>query len=363
MLKSLHIENLTVFPKADFKFGKNLNIIIGENGSGKSHILKAAYCAIAVSAKGAKDSASLAPTKGFLATALADKLRNVFKPDELGRLARRRQGHSNCLLKYGFTPSALDLEVSFTTPSKSEVVVAKAPTAWAEKRPVFLPTRELLTISPGFVSLYETTHLPFEETWRDTCILLGAPLAKGPREKTIKELLVPLEEAMGGTVELDKSGRFYLKVASGNMEMHLVAEGLRKLATVARLIATGSLLDKGYLFWDEPESNLNPRIIKTVAQTILQVAASGIQVFIATHSLFLLRELHILQKREFKKLDTRCFGLHIASDGAVSVEQGKTMDDVGSIAALDEDLQQSERYIDTEMGIPSEEPIQDSSKA
>ena len=147
------------------------------------------------------------------------------------------------------------------------------------------------------------------------------------------------------------------------MEMHLVAEGLRKLATVARLIATGSLLDKGYLFWDEPESNLNPRIIKTVAQTILQVAASGIQVFIATHSLFLLRELHILQKREFKKLDTRCFGLHIASDGAVSVEQGKTMDDVGSIAALDEDLQQSERYIDTEMGIPSEEPIQDSSKA
>jgi hypothetical protein len=28
------------------------------------------------------------------------------------------------------------------------------------------------------------------------------------------------------------------------------------------------------------------------------------------------------------------------------------MDDVGSIAALDEDLQQSERYVDTEMGVP-----------
>lgn len=355
MLKSLNIQNLTVFPKADFKFGKNLNIIIGENGSGKSHILKAAYCAIAVSAKGAKDSASDAPTKGFLATALADKLRNVFKPDELGRLARRRQGHTTCSLKYAFTPSNLDLDFSFKAPSKKEVVIAKVPAAWAEKRPVFLPTRELLTISPGFVSLYETTHLPFEETWRDTCILLGAPLARGPREHKIKELLVPLEEAMGGTVELEKSGRFYLKVASGSMEMHLVAEGLRKLATVARLIATGSLLDKGYLFWDEPESNLNPKIIKTVAKTILQVADSGIQVFIATHSLFLLRELHILQKREFQKLDTRCFGLHIAADGAVSVEQGKTMDDVGSITALDKDLQQSERYMDTEMGVPAKQ--------
>jgi AAA15 family ATPase/GTPase len=136
------------------------------------------------------------------------------------------------------------------------------------------------------------------------------------------------------------------------MEMHLVAEGLRKLATVARLIATGSLLDKGYLFWDEPEANLNPKVVKTVAKTILQIAQSGIQVFIATHSLFLLRELHILERREFKKLDTRCFGLHIVADGAVSVQQGKTMDDVGQITALDEDLQQSERYVDTEIGVP-----------
>ena len=355
MLKSLHIENLTVFTSADFTFGKNLNIIIGENGSGKSHVLKAAYCAIAVGAKGAKDYSSEVPTKTFLATALAEKLNNVFKPDELGRLARRRQGHSSCHLKYVFTQSKLDLEFSFKTRSKKEVVVSKVPTGWPEKRPVFLPTRELLTISPGFVSLYETTHLPFEETWRDTCILLSAPLAKGPREHRIKKLLEPIETAMGGSIELDKSGRFYLHVASGNMEMHLVAEGLRKLATVARLISTGSLLDKGYLFWDEPESNLNPRLIKTVARTILQIAASGIQVFIATHSLFLLRELHILQQQNFSTLDTRCFGLHIGEDGAVSVQQGKTMDEVGNIVALDEDLQQSERYIDTEMGVSAAE--------
>ena len=75
--------------------------------------------------------------------------------------------------------------------------------------------------------------------------------------------------------------------------------------------------------------------------------------FIATHSLFLLRELHILRRREFQKCDTRCFGLHLNVDGAVSVEQGNTMDDIGTIAALDEDLEQSDRYIDTEMQVPS----------
>ncbi len=354
MLKSLNIENLTVFPKANCKFGKNLNIIIGENGSGKSHILKAAYCAIAANGKRAGAATTDAPTKGYLETTLAAKMRNVFRPDGIGRLARRRLGggHNTCKLSFDFGDERLDLSLQFSTVATTNLKITKAPLEWADKSPVFLPTRELLSIYPGFVSFYETSHTEFEETWRDTCILLGKFLASGPREKRIKELLVPLEDAMGGKVELTKGGRFYLNLASGSMEMYLVAEGLRKLATVARLIATGSLLDKGYLFWDEPESNLNPKIIKTVAKTILQIANSGIQVFIATHSLFLLRELHILQKREFKKLDTRCFGLHIASDGGVSVEQGKTMDDVGSITALDEDLQQSERYIDTEMGLP-----------
>lgn len=356
MLKSLQIENLTVFPDAEFKFGKNLNIIIGENGSGKSHILKVAYAAIAVSAARGKDGGTEVSSKAQLQPALADKLQAVFRPDGLWRLVRRRLGRSKCRLKYVFNTEKLNLTFAFSTVARTEVKLETTPTMRVAKLPVFLPTRELLTISPGFVSLYETTQLQFEETWRDTCILLGAPLAKGPREHKIKELLVPIEAAMGGSVELDKSGRFYLKVASGSMEMHLVAEGLRKLAMVARLIATGSLLDKGYLFWDEPESNLNPKIIKTVARTILQIAASGIQVFVATHSLFLLRELHILQKREFKKLETRCFGLHIGEDGAVSVQQGTTMDEVGSIAALDEDLQQSERYIDTEMGVSVEEP-------
>jgi len=355
MLKSLHIENLTVFPKADLAFGNNLNVFIGENGSGKSHILKAAYALIAAIVQRAASPPMISPTKAFLEASLADKLHNVFRPDDIGRLARRRLGggHTACKLTFAFHKKELDTSLQFSTVATSNIKITKMPGAWADKLPVFLPTRELLTIFPGFVSLYETTHLSFEETWRDTCLLLGAPLARGPREAKIKKLLGTLEVAMGGSVELDKSGRFYLNLANGNMEMHLVAEGLRKLATVARLIATGSLLDKGCLFWDEPEANLNPRIIKAVAKTILQIAQNGIQVFIATHSLFLLRELHILQQRDFKTLDTRCFGLHIGPDGAVSVQQGNTMDKVGSIAALDEDLLQSERYIDTEMGVPA----------
>lgn len=342
MLNSFHIENLTVFPKADFKFGKNLNVIIGENGSGKTHLLKALYTVVSVSATGEKKGGLATPTKAYLQTGIATKLREVFKPDELGRLARRQAGRNRCELGCAFFESDCDLSVSFNTSSKTEVGIEKAPSAWVDKLPVFLPTRELMSLYPGFVSLYELNRLPIEETWRDTCLLLGAPLAKGPREKRIRKLLEPLETTMGGTIELEGE-RFYLQSKSGRIEMNLLAEGLRKLAMLARLVATGALLDKGTLFWDEPEANLNPKVIKLVARTILDLCAQGIQVFLATHSLFLLRELYILQQGEFSKLDVRCFGLHYGEDGA-SVQQGRTIEDVGDITSLDEELMQSERY-------------------
>lgn len=349
MLKSLELRNFTAFEEADMKFASGLNVVVGENGTGKTHILKVAYSAIYVSAKGKKESGSVNPTKVHLQGAVADKLNAVFRPDELGRLTSRdRIGRQRCEVSCRFSNAKQDLSFSFNTTSKKEVVVTNTPSVWGEKLPVYLPTRELLTIYPGFVSLYETTHLPFEETWRDTCILLGAPLAKGTRLKRIKELLIPLEEAMGGKVELDKAGRFYLNIAGLSMEMHLVAEGLRKLAMIARLIAAGSLLDKGFLFWDEPDSNLNPKIIKLIARTILHLCKSGIQVFVATHSLFLLRELDILlHSAEWKKIQSQFIGLDRGADG-VGMKQGVTVDDIGNIDALQEELSQSDRYLNEE---------------
>ncbi len=78
-----------------------------------------------------------------------------------------------------------------------------------DNTPIFIPTRELLTIYPNFVSVYEGHYLELEETWRDTCVLLGAPSLRGPREARVKELLIPLEESLGGKVEQDSNGRFF----------------------------------------------------------------------------------------------------------------------------------------------------------
>ncbi|MBF0291349.1 MAG: AAA family ATPase [Nitrospinae bacterium] len=354
MLKSVDIKDLTVFPHASLQFSPQLNVISGENGSGKSHLLKVAYSVLAVSFEEGRKQNDLSPTKAQLQTKLADKLVGVFRAEAVGRLARRKHGRSRSEIQFCFDNHKLDISFNVASMRKSEVGIDKLPKTWLETPPVFLPTRELLTIYPGFVSVYENHYLEFEETWRDTCSLLGALPLRGPRVQSVEKLLSPLEEAMKGNIELDMNGHFYLRTSGkpgapgeGRMEITLVAEGLRKLAMLARLIATGSLRDKGYLFWDEPEANLNPKLIKQVAKVILQLCQNGIQVFIATHSLFLMREIDILLQKNFNDVKARFFGLQLGEDG-VSVKQGESVDDIGSITSLEEELSQSDTYLATE---------------
>ena len=347
VLRSLEVRNFTAFPLARLRFARGLNVIIGENGTGKTHLLKLPYAVMAMSAEEGRRRDGRKPTKALLQTRIAEKIINVFRPEDsrLGRLARRQQGRNRCEVKVNFRQSNTSIGFNFASQNKSEVVVARNPSRWVDHVPVFLPPRELLTIYPGFVSLYESHYIEFEETLRDTCLLLGSPAVRGPRGEMVARLLEPLEELIGRVV-LDRNGRFYLRqTGASNMEMPLVAEGWRKLAMLARLIATGSILDKGALFWDEPESNLNPKLIREVAKAILRICGAGVQVFVATHSLFLLRELEILIKGEFEDVEQRYFALRREDDG-VEISQSSEIDDVDPVMSLDEELEQSDRFIE-----------------
>jgi energy-coupling factor transporter ATP-binding protein EcfA2 len=347
MLESITLKDFTVFEQTHLQFVNGLNVIVGENGTGKTHVLKLCYTLLSEATKKPHEATFVDSKKSDLEQAIGRKLLGVFKPDGLTKLIRRvKKGNKTCEVACVFQTDN-KLAFTFNYKSGSQIKVTEVP-KWIEQSPVYLPTRELLTIYPGFVSLYEKSNIPFEETWRDTCLQLGLPLARGPREAQIKALLDPLETAMGGTISSDDAGRFFLNIAGVPMEMHLVAEGLRKLAMIARLVANGSLSDKGYLFWDEPESNLNPKVIKVIARTILSLCQIGIQVFIASHSLFLLRELDILsQHEEFQEVKTRFIGLH-RNDAGVETHQGPSVDDIGQIDALQEELSQSDRYLGSE---------------
>lgn len=344
MLKSAEFQSFTTVPNGVWQFADGLNIIIGENGLGKSHVLKALYTMLKVQSGRPEDL-----FKSNLEKAYAEKLVRVMRPESLGRLVKRKQGRARCEIRLVMKQGKESSEIGFASNAKSQVEVLKAPETALTRSPVYLPTRELMTLCPWFLNLYDNYHLEFEETWRDTVSLLGAPSVKGPREIRAAQLIAPLEQAMGGKVEMDApSGRFYLRVTGeGSMEMPLVAEGIRKFAMLARLINTGVLLGHGYLFWDEPETNLNPKLIRTLAQCIVHLADQGIQVFIATHSLFLLREFEILLANRDRRegVAARYFGLHL-QEQTVALTQSSDLSDIGPVTTLDESLKQSDRFLD-----------------
>ena len=337
MLKSADFSNFTTVPNDRWTFSPAINVIVGENGLGKSHVLKAIYSVM---------KAQMGPpvNKAQMEKRIADELLETMRPDSLGRLVKRQPGRNRAEINLSFKGRDAKVSFKFATNSRSQVdLVTPLSDPLRHLRPVFIPTRELMTLCPWFVSLYDNQYLPFEKTWRDTVSLLAQANVRGPREKVAKTLLDPIEDAMEGRVEADRmTGRLYLRTRKGNVEAALVAEGLRKFAVLARLVSTGALLKQGYLFWDEPESNLNPKLIKTLAQIILSLAQQGIQVFIATHSLFLLREISILGDS-----DARYFALAASDDGDSRLEQGESVEDLQTLVLLDEELAQSGRFMET----------------
>lgn len=342
MLKQMKIKRFTVFQEAVLDFSPQLNVIVGENGTGKSHLLKLAYSLIAVSAAAGKKSPDSKPSKTFLQKAYGEKLSNVFRPETLGRLATRKQGRERCEVELTFDDDNFNASISFATNAKTDAQVDKLPLSWDEQSPLYLPARELITIYPNFVSIYSNNYLEYDEAWFDTCIHLGALLKKAIGQNSASKLIKIIEKELGGEVVLDKNGRFYLyNPGRVFMEIPLIAEGHRKLAMLARLIANGIIQENSYVFFDEPEANLNPKLIKLIAKVIHELAMQGVQIFIATHSLFLLRELEILSGTSD---NIRYFGLQSTENG-VTVLQGNSIYDIGDIAALEESLQQSDRYL------------------
>jgi len=351
MLKTASFSNFTSVPNQTWKFSSSLNIVVGENGLGKSHVLKSIYAVLKsltpdpLSVEGLQGERIV---KSQLEKRIAEELLGNMRPDSLGRLVKRQQGRGRAEVTLTFRKKAHDTGFSFATNSKTQVDVMTMPSALLETSPVYIPTRELITLSPWFVSLYDSYNVPFEKSWRDTVMLLGAPSLRGPKEAGVRDTITVIEEAMGGKVEVDANGRFFLRVSGGRMEANLVAEGLRKFAMLARLISTGALLNGSYLLWDEPETNLNPKLIKVLARVIVDLSKSGVQVFLATHSIFMLREIEIIAREESKS-DEKYFAISDGGDKGVSqLEQSKHLEDLDTLVLLDEELQQTERFMDAQ---------------
>jgi hypothetical protein len=302
-------------------------------------VLKAMYAALRAARAGRDDEAQTS-----LET--ISKLRYVFRPEEgdISRLIRRGSHRP-----FGFF---LVDDTSMASlpgrPGRNTYAVANH----LGPRPcLFVPPREVLAMYRGFVAAYEGRELDFDETYYDLCKALGAAPLKGARAEAVQPMLALLESILGGKVVL-KGDRFFIKQADGETEAHLVAEGLRKIASLAYLVANGALTRDSVLFWDEPEASLNPGLVVKVVDFLRTLAAAGVQVFLASHDFLLVHRLS--QMVEYKvepAVPVRFFSLYRPEPGAaVEVEQADTLVDIEHNAILDEFA----RYYDREQDLAAQ---------
>lgn len=293
MLNKIKFEKFTAFEQLEVNFSPGVNIFVGENGTGKTHILKAAYAACDI----AKSSG------GF-----AEKINNVFFPSgkQIGRLVKRAStSNKGSLVVTRTLPEGnrihLRLTLSNHTTKPEKAKISGWPKLWTENpmKAAYIPVKDMMANAPGFRSLYKAREIHFEEIYVDIIDKAFLPLLKGPTDKHRKQLLESLQDSMDGKVVL-KNEEFFLRSKHGELEFTLLAEGFRKMGLLWLLIQNGTLLNGSVLFWDEPETNLNPRLMKTVVGILLELQRQGVQILLTTHDYVILKEFDLQSDKDHK---------------------------------------------------------------
>ena len=290
-IKKVSLTHFTVFEEFTLTFSKGINVLIGPNGVGKTHLLKVLY-----SACRAAD-----PKVSF-----SHKLVRCFAPEDhrISRLVRRKHGNHDArvtVTSYGNEGRGKTLGAAFSRKTKKWDAAVSGEDSWEkqldELNSVFIPAKEILSHSYNLNAAVEMNNVSFDDTYLD--VINSAKIAVTPGKDPLvkKKLLDQIEKIIDGKVTFDgKRDEFYLKKGNTTLEFNLVAEGIRKIALLWQLVKNGILMHGSVLFWDEPEANINPAHVPVLVELLLELQRNGVQIFLSTHDYFLAKYLEI--KRE-----------------------------------------------------------------
>jgi len=298
MIEKISLTNFTVFTRLDVVFSPKINIIIGENGTGKTHLLKAVFALCSANNTLKKD---IDVSQEEISRLIQERFLNTFMPlkNQIGSMLHFGS-KGNAQVEADFED---DKRIAFTfhENSKSLTITENKDYQNYVPEPVFIPTKEVLALMEGFVSLYNKFHLSFDITYYDICSLLDLPLAREERlnDKTIWAIN-EIEKLVGGKFIFHGGGRVTFKTEENEYSANVIAEGFRKAGMLARLLETGTILpgESGPFLWDEPEGNMNPMIMKLIVEIMLELSRKGQQIIIATHDYVLLKWFDLLMDKD-----------------------------------------------------------------
>ncbi|MBF0445656.1 MAG: AAA family ATPase [Magnetococcales bacterium] len=296
MIDKIYLKNFTVFRELDLPVSPGINVVVGDNGTGKTHLLKAAYGVLVAEYRVSKDD----KFGGVLHHGhIHEKLEADFltKNADINSLYRKFVKENNIEdASIRILIGEKDIGITFSKNGGFNTENWKVEKNNENGQPVvFIPEKDMLANAPGLTSLFLEREIHFEEYLIE--IIQKANLPKLRKlDDNRKQLLTKIEEILEGIIVIEND-TFYLENSYGKFEFTMVATGMRKLGLLWLLIRNGSLGDGATLFWDEPEANLNPSMLEATVEILLELQRHGVQIFLATHNYVLLKLLELKQEK------------------------------------------------------------------
>lgn len=291
-IASVSLNEYGMIPSFDCQSFSNINLVIGENGTGKTFLLKALY-----SATRAMEEYKRGDDIKTINEVLAEKLRWTFQVDKLGDMVTRSSNES---LIFEMKLGTDQIGYQFSSSATSKVVTATAPSGKRETNSIFIPAKEVLSLYSIILKSREVDKsFGFDDTYYDLVKALRISPKKGKNYTAFSNSRKLLNSVIDGKVEYDEtSGKwFYKNNRSQKFSIGATSEGVKKISIMDRLLSNGYLDNQSIIFIDEIESALHPTVICQFLDMVAKIATDmDLQFFISSHSYFVIKKLALIAK-------------------------------------------------------------------
>lgn len=303
-ISKIKFENFGTLPNLVFQEPTGINLVIGENGTGKTFFLKALYSATRAIEE-YKRGDDIRP----LIDILSEKLRWTFQVEKLGDMVTRGSSES---LSFGMELDEQNARYSFSQNAVSKVGVLTGIEAGRDSNSIFIPAKEMLSLYSVILKSREIDQsFGFDDTYYDLAKALRIAPKKGKNYSVFSNSRKIVKDVISGKVDIDeRSGKWYYKDRNNfRFSIGATSEGVKKIAILDRLLSNGYLDNRSIIIIDEVDSALHPDAICKFLDMIYDISDKmGIQFFISSHSYFVIKKLALIAMK--KRGLVTCVSLH-----------------------------------------------------
>lgn len=353
MINSVQLKNFGPLAEIDWQNLGPINLVIGNNGCGKSFLLKAIYSAVRT-----LEDYKRGDNPEDADDILLKKLFWTFQPEKIGDLVTKP---SDTGLYFGLMLDKQGFNYSFGKDTSKAINSLENTVTPRKSNSIFLPAKEILSIHHIILEAREYgKRFGFDDTYFDLAKALTItefdgfmagfqkgvitsehqnPI-KGYRSDDFEKSRQLLEKLIDGKIEYDETAkRWFFKKGKQRFSIGVTAEGIKKIAILDTLLGNGQLDENSIIFIDEPESNLHPTAISAFLDIIALLSQQGIQFFIASHSYAVVKKLFLIAQQQQ-------LSIPVLSKEGDSWQQSDLLNDMPDNPIIDESIRLYEEEVD-----------------